>query len=178
MDAGISKKGYFFAVDATIALFVLVLGTVLALAFYSYATPDKQVTFISNSMMEFMYSHQINDFNSEYIGPNRKLHKNENITDLDNPLIIQLGEFYYRNKSNNCGFCLGLINKTLRDVSGDFLAPGYSFQLYIENELVYNKSEKHPGNATVLIPSKTVISGVYNDTKLWGPYRVEVRSWR
>lgn len=173
-----SKRGYFFAVDAIIALFVLVLGTVLALAFYNYAVPDEQVTFISNSMMDFIYTHQIQDFNSELIGPNRKLHNNGNITDLQNPLIIQLGEFYYRSQDKSCDFCLELINKTLDDISGDFLAPGYSFTLHIEDTLVYNNTVKPQDNATVLTPSKTVISGVYNNTEIWGPYRVEVRSWR
>lgn len=172
------KKGYFFAVDAIIALFVLVLGTVLALSFFSYEVPEKQVSFISNSIMEFLYTNRIKDINSEYIGPNRKLHNNKNITELENPLIIQLGEFYYRNQTENCDFCMDLITNTLDNVSGNFMAPGYSFELYIENNLVYNKTVKDSENSTILIPSKTVISGIYNETQLWGPYRVEVRSWR
>ncbi|MFW6449580.1 MAG: hypothetical protein ACOCZ6_00880 [Nanoarchaeota archaeon] len=172
------KKGYFFVVDAIIALFVLVLGIVLALSFFSYETPERQVSFLSNNIMEFLYTHRIKDINSEYLGPKRQLHKNENITNLDNRLLVQLGEFYYRAENKSCYFCKQLIRNSLSDVSGDFLAQGYSYAFYIEEELIYNETRKPLDEGTVLIPSKTVISGIYNETELWGPYRVEVRTWR
>ncbi|MGM5482734.1 MAG: hypothetical protein ACQESF_04700 [Nanobdellota archaeon] len=173
-----SKRGYFFAIDAVIALSILTLGTVLAISYFGHQVSEDQVMLISDNIMSFMYSHNIKDLNSDYIGPNRELHRNKNITDLDNPLIMQLGEFYYRGEEKGCTFCKSLIKKSLQNVSGEFLAKGYSFTLYIEEELLYNKTKTNKEDSTMLVPAKTIISGVYNENELWGPYTIEVRAWR
>ncbi len=178
LDGGKMKKGYFFISDALIALFILVLGSIVAISFFAYQSEQDQVSFLSAGVLDYMYSNRIRDINSDLIGPNRELHRNENVTDLDNSFIIQLGEFYYRGEEKDCDFCKDLIRDSLKDVSGDFISEHYNFAFYIEGELMYNSTRIPYDESEVLIPAKTIIHGVYQDTEIWGPYTAEVWAWR
>ncbi len=172
------KKGYFFVSDAIIAFFILFLGTLLAMSFFYHDTPQDQVSLISVDILNFLYSKKPNDINSPLIGPGGELHDNKNITDLEIPLLLQIGELYYRNQTNNCDFCLQLIEDIFEDISNPFKKDQYSFAFYIENEKLYNHSSIPHNKSEVLIPSKTIIQGVYKESEVWGPYNAEVWVWR
>ena len=124
---------------------------------------------------------KINDINDRYAGPNGMLHRNGNITSLDNTLFEQICEFYYRNVTKKSSFTLGLIDSFVSSISSNIVPPGYGFIINIEDTTVYNKTGKRisPINDSVIvIPSKRLIHGIYNETELIGPYIVEVIVWK
>lgn len=181
------KKGYFFIMDAIIALFVLVLGLLIALSFFTHESMDDQVTFFSLNIMEFLSEHKLKSLNNDFAGTNGYLHTNGNITNLENSILEQIGEFYYRNQTKGCSFCLNLSSELIKNVTNELVTQRYNYYVIIEdmiilnmtrNVSIFNKDTIMPNESMILIPTKKIIHGIYNDTELWGPYSVEVWSWR
>ena len=52
----IKKRGYFFMLDATLALFVLTIGVLLILSFYIDLPQPAQVGLISKDLLNFLCS--------------------------------------------------------------------------------------------------------------------------
>lgn len=173
-----NKKGYFFIIDAFIALFVLTLGVILTLSFFYTENSFEQTTLYSNSILDFLSRTRVIEINNEYVGAGGTLHRYGNITNLDNTLLNQIGEFYYRNQSQNCNFCLDIIKKFLSNITDNYVASQYNVAVYIEKESVYEDSWMNPNQSFALIPAKRIIHGVYNNSEMWGPYEIEVRTWR
>jgi hypothetical protein len=178
-----SKKGYFFIIDAMMALFVLVLGTIIILSSFMYEPSEKQASFIAFDLMDFLSSNKIQDINNQYVGPGGKFYLDENITNLDNSLIQQVCEFYYRNVTLNSTTSLSLIAPFVSNVTSGVFPSTYGFILNIDNHPVYNYTgpfAESMANSSIIIPSKKIVYGNYvNSTHilLYGPYEVEVIVW-
>lgn len=173
-----NKRGYFFIIDAFIALFVLTLGVVLTLSFFYSENSFNQTTLYSNSMLDFFSRTRIIDLNNEYAGAGGTLHRDGNITNLDNTLLSQIGELYYRNQTYDCNFCIDIIKKFVSNITDNYVASQYNVAVFIEDEPVFEDSWMNPNQSFSLIPAKRIIHGVYNKSEMWGPYEIEVRTWR
>lgn len=169
------KKGYFFIVDSIIALTVLSAGIILLFSYNQFTPTTYDLYIVSDEVINVLYYNEIKEMNNDYI--RFTLIADGNITDDHKTIFEQIGEFYYRNQTKDCGYCLSLMNNTIYSVLDSMFPSDYNYMVYFDNITIYNVSNVDIEYATVVIPSKAVVHGLYNDSELYGPYLVEVLSW-
>ena len=172
------KRGYFFILDATLGLFVLVIGVFIILSFTLEVPPPAQVSFITSDIMNFLSSTKIKDLNNPYAGIGGELWKQGAITDQENTILQQAGEFYYRGKTD-------LAEKILQNVSEPIVPQEFRYEIWIDNSRVYpkNPDSSHVSSkdkTNLLLTSKKLAFGIANKTtsEIWGPYKAEVYAWQ
>lgn len=174
----LKKRGYFFILDATLALFVLVIGAFLALSFALEVPAPAQVSLLSSDIMNFLSSTKIKDLNNPYAGIGGELWKQGIITDSENTLLQQAGEFHYRNRDD-------LAEKFLQNVSEPIVPSQFRYEVWIDNLRLYpkNPSSEHTSSrdsTELLLTSKKITFGIANKTtsEILGPYKAEVYAWQ
>jgi hypothetical protein len=173
-----NKKGYFFTFDVALSIFVLIIGLIIVFSYLFNVYQTYQTSYYSTNIMNILFDTKIKDSQNKYFGFNGTLVNNENITDLNNNIITQIAEFYYRNQTG-CTFCLDLINKTIHNMTTTLISDNYYYIVKIDDNVVYNSTQNiQYYNASQLIPSKTIIYGIYNNKFIYGPYNFEVWAWR
>ena len=171
------KKGYFFVLDATLALFVLAIGIFLVASFFLNSPQPVQVGFISDDLLNFFSNTRIKDFNNQYAGIGGELWKQGLITDPDNSLLQQIGEFYATGKTDAA-------EKLIQNVSVAIVPYQFDYEFWMDSAILYPKtpSAKHissKSNTSLLLTSKKITFGIINKTtsNIWGPYKAEVFVW-
>ncbi len=160
------RKGYFFTLDAFIAMGIIVAGLVFVLTAYSYRPVTSQATVLGSDLMLSLANTKVTEINNDYV---RNLTLNGTITNSDNSLLQQVGEFYVNNQ-NSMG------REFVRNVTNNLIPVQYGFELRINNTPVYNRSAFTRTNRLVT-SSKSIVFGIYNNT-MWGPLNAEVRVWQ
>jgi hypothetical protein len=167
------KRGYFFTLDSFIATSIVVVGIALVLFSRANKPYEMQTAFISQDVIETTYSVRISEISGNSYVDN--LINNSNITNTQNTVLQQIGEFCYRGMNETA------INFTKR-VFIKTVPEAYNFQLLIINKtndvLLNYSSEKNPGDSELLISYKNIIFGQFNESEMWGPYLAEVRTWQ
>jgi len=171
------KKGYFFIVDAMVAIGALAIGMVLIFSMSEYRPSTTQSYTVSEDVLNILSYNRIKQINNYYAGPNSVLTRNGNITDISKPLIEQSAEFYYRYDSLGCDFCKDLIGSFLGNITQKLIPENYNYVVIINNETVFNHSSDPISDAIFVTPARAIVHGIYNQTDLYGPYLVEVISW-
>lgn len=173
----IKKRGYFFVLDAVLALFVLVVGIFLVTSSYVDAPQPTQVELISEDLLNFLSNTKIKELNNPYAGIGGELWVNGSIKDADNSLLQQIGEFYAANRLNTA-------EKFIQNVSKDAVPPQYMYEVWVNGVVLYpkNPSSEHirsKNSTEILLTSKKITFGIINKTtgSLWGPYKAEVFLW-
>ncbi len=171
------KKAYFFIVDSMVALAVLAVGTVLLLSMHSYSPPTQQSYTISDDIVNILSYNKIRSINNYYAGANSVLTKDGNITDTSKTLLEQMAEFYYRNQTKGCNFCMGLISSFVGNITRNMIPQEYNYIINIDNVTVFSHSTKPMNVSRFITPSRIIVHGVYHGNEMYGPYVVEVLSW-
>ena len=171
------KRGYFFVIDALVALLVLVVAVVLIFSTNIREQKTEQPFTLSTDVLKVLSTNKIKSINNDYAGSNSNLTRNGNITDIDKTLLEQVAEFYHRNKTLECGYCLQLIDSFLDNITVNMIPKEYDYMIILDNTTVYNHSTSPMNDSTFVIPSRTIVHGLYNGKDLYGPYLVEVLSW-
>jgi len=171
------KRGYFFTLDAVLALAVLVIGVFLITAHYINVPQPVQVSLLADDLMGFLSNTKIKDLNNAYAGLGGQLWNEGLITDADNSLLQQIGEFYTANN-------LDIAEEFIQSVSKDSVPPQFLFEVWINDGIVYPKSpsQEHirsKNSTSLLLTSKKITFGILNKTTsdVWGPYKAEVFVW-
>ncbi len=170
------RKGYFFTLDAMMSLGVLIIGSFLIFTSYASVPSRVQTAILAEDVMDFLSSTKIRDLNNPYAGIGGLLWQQGNITNADNTLLQQAGEFYYRNE-------LGLAEKFIVNVTNELVPKPYKFEFWIDEYRIYpsSPSQEHVSskNTTkILLPSKKLTYGILNKgMDLFGPYKSEVLVW-
>lgn len=172
------KRGYFFTLDATLGLSVLIIGVVLVLSLYVNVPATTQVSLISNDLLSFLSNTMIKELNNPYAGIGGQLWKQGSITDEDNSLLQQIGEFYYKNN-------LDTAEMFVQNISKPIIPSQFKYEVWIDNARIYprNATAEHlssKGNSTIMLTSKKITFGILNKTtsNIWGPYKAEVFAWK
>jgi len=165
-------------VDSMVALGVLAVGIVLIFSMNVEEPRTEQSYTIAEDTMNILTHNRIKNINDPYAGPNSVLSRNGNITDIERTLSEQIGEFYFRNQTKNCDFCIGLINNFLTNITQNLIPAEYNYYIYIDNTSVFNHSSTPISSATFIVPARAIVHGIYNTSELFGPYMLEVISWR
>ena len=172
------KRGYFFTLDASLAIFVIVIGVFLLSTFRLDQPEPLQIEFLSGDLIDFLSKTKIEDLNDPYAGIGGQLWTEGKINDKDNSLLQQIGEFYYINDTDTADLFV-------KQVSEVAVPPQFNYELRINGDIVYPKiqSTEHlasRGNSTLLLTSKKITFGLVNDSvsTVWGPYVAEVFVWQ
>ena len=173
----IKKKGYFFLLDAMLGLSVIVIGTFLILSLFIKVPEQTQVGLIADDLMNYLSNTKIKDLNNPYAGIGGELWRQGLITDPENSLLQQTGEFYA--KSN-----LDTAEKFIQNVSKEVLPSQFMYEIWIDNKKIYPKISslehiKSKDTTDLLLTSKKITFDIINTTTndLWGPYKAEVFAW-
>jgi hypothetical protein len=171
------KRGYFFVLDAVLGLFVLIIGVFIVTSSYVSVPPPTQVRLLSDDLLNFLSQTKIKNMNDPYAGIGGQLWNQGEITDGDNTLLQQIGEFYYLNK-------LDTAEQFIQSVSEDVMPAQFRYEAWVDSTLIYPKTPtpEHiasKSSTELLLTSKTITFGIVNKTSdnLWGPYKAEVFVW-
>ena len=173
----IKKRGYFFLLDALLGLTVLAIGALLVLSLFINTPSTTQTSLLSDDLLNYFSNTKIKDLNNPYAGIGGFLWKNSTITDRDNSLLQQIGEFYATNN-------LDTGEKFIQNISIDVIPQQFKYEVWIDNTIMYpkNPSQEHlksKNDSKLLLTSKKLTFGIINKTTsvLWGPYKAEVFVW-
>ncbi|MFW6230597.1 MAG: hypothetical protein ACOC32_01080 [Nanoarchaeota archaeon] len=199
-----NKKGYFFVIDAFIALMILTVGVYMILSSYLNQLEKDQPAFTSRTVVGFMSNLSIGRFNSDYKFDtimNYGLGQ-ENVNFIKNyklSILEQIGEFYYREQLSSyprdrdgIPYGVSFSEGLAADVIDTLVPPQYEaeFRLYDQQNdeivTIYRRNENPlfaRESSSLLVPAKMIIMGDFQDTEtgspiLWGPYIVEVHIWQ
>ena len=171
------KRGYFFVLDAVLGLTVLIIGVFIVTSSYVRVPQPTQVKLLSDALLDFLSQTKIKNINNQYAGIGGELWSQGEITNEDNSLLQQIGEFYYLNKRDTA-------EKFIQNISKDVMPAQFRYEVWVDNTLIYPKvpSPGHlasKGSTELLLTSKTLTFGIINKTtsNLWGPYKAEVFVW-
>ena len=178
-----NRKGYFFLLDAFLAISVLVLGILILYSFRSYSPSQVQPILLADDVMESLSSNKVGDLAGNISGPGiyvTTLIRDGDITTMQNTLLEQIGEFYALNNNELArGFTMNITNR---------LVPSqYGFALYVnitnssldsaDFNITVNEGLVQPAESSMLVTSKRVVAGIVNETVMWGPFIMEARVW-
>jgi len=173
----LKKRGYFFILDAVLGLSVLIIGVFLITSSYVNKPQPAQIALLSDDLLNFLSNTKVNELNNPYAGIGGELWTQGIITDADNSLLQQIGEFYATNK-------LGTAEKFIQNVSSGVVPQQFKYEVWIDNIILYPKTPtpehiKSKNSTGLLLTSKKITFGIINKTtsNLWGPYKAEVFVW-
>lgn len=171
------RRGYFFILDAVLGLFILVIGVFLITSSYINVPQHAQVGLLSDDLLNFFSNKKIRELDSQYAGVGGELWSQGAITDADNSLLQQIGEFYAANN-------LAIAEKFIQNVSKGVISQQYKYEVWINGITLYPliQSPEHiksKNSTQLLLTSKKLTFGIINKTtsNMWGPYKAEVFIW-
>ena len=172
------KRGYFFILDAALGIFVLAIGAFLIASLYINLPEPSQVGLLSDDFLNFLSNTQIKDLNNPYGGIGGKLWKDGNITNKDNSLLQQIGEFYSKKQYD-------LAEKFIRNVSANVIPSQFNYELWMDSSILYPRIPDageiaSKSKTDLMLTSKKITFGVAStaNSSLWGPYKAEVFVWQ
>jgi hypothetical protein len=169
-----NKRGYFFTLDAFVAMGVIIVGLVLIFSLRSEPTENTQTEFFSRDMVSLFASTSIYEMNNEYVD---ELKANHTITNTHYTVLEAVGEMVFLNKTDTA-------RNLVANITVGIVPENYGFELILDNQSVYvrNVADEDfyasPGRYNVLMTSKRIISGEINRSIMWGPLKAELRVWR
>ncbi len=173
----LKKRGYFFILDAMLALTVLVMGIATILSAYVKVNPAAQAGLLSDDLLNFLSNNRIKDLNSPYAGIGGELWNQGSITDADNTLLQQAGIFYATGQPDTA-------ENFIQNVSAGIIPSQFDYEVWINGAVLYPKSPspehaRSKNSTKLMLTSKKITFGILNRTTsgLWGPYKAEVFVW-
>ncbi|MEK6943295.1 MAG: hypothetical protein AABX00_04495 [Nanoarchaeota archaeon] len=173
----IKKRGYFFVFDALLGLMIIIIGIVLINSFYVKIRPAAQASLLSDDFLTFLSTKKIKDINNAYAGVGGVLWSQGHITNADNTLLQQAGEFYKKKKYD-------VAEQFILNVSDGVVPSQYLYELWMDDTLVYPRGPDAAHNSSksktrLLVVSRKITFGVMNATsaETFGPYKSEVYIW-
>ena len=174
----LKKRGYFFVLDAVLGLIVLVIGVFLINSLYVSVPEPAQVGLLSDDLLNFLSNTRIKELNNQYAGIGGQLWNQGYITDADNSLLQQIGEFYAANKPD-------IAEKFIANVSTGIVPEQFRYEVWIDSTILYPITQtiehiKSKNSTELLLTSKKITFGIMNreTSDLWGPYKAEVFVWQ
>lgn len=175
-----NKKGYFFIIDAIIAILIISIGVLISFSLYNYDPPKEQSFFLSTDIINTLSENHVSDINTEKV-PYLEVLKSENYIINDNITILeQIGEFYYREYvllDLPCATCEQLDSNFTKTITNTLIPREYNFLLIINGTQIYNQTNTDLKDAIIIVPNKKMIHGVFNN-RIWGPYVATVVIWQ
>ena len=154
------RKGFFFTLDAFVAVFIVVAGLLLLLINFTIQPYESQVVYLSEDVINFLSSSKVGpgDSNSLLL---EDMRNEGNISNFDNTLLEQLSEFHFTDRNH-------LALELATNLTEGLLEPTHEMSIIINKSIIYNSSLQY--NDTIfLVSSKRIVFGLINETHFWGP---------
>lgn len=174
------KRGYFFTVDVTIAMVILVIGFILIWSFYVTETKKEQPYFYAQDAIDFLSHTTI----ASVSGTNpymQSLVLDGNITSLDNTLLEQIALSYMNDNDKADADKTNAAGNITRYVLKDIIPVQYGIRLILNDTDIYVKNAttgSGEDQSDTLISAKKMVVVVFNKVNLSDPFMAEVRVWR
>lgn len=163
------KKAQYLTLDAFIASMIVAVAIVIILAARTTLPYTSQSEAESRNLAESLSQIKLRELNNPMI---INMSKNGTITNTDNTVLQQATEFYFLGNEHYAF-------ELLRSVSQELIPRQYSFNIIVNNNLLYNRTIRTENSSSVLVSSKKLIYGVVNKTAfVYGPTIAEVRLWQ
>jgi len=178
----LNKKSYFFTLDAMLSFGILILGSFLIFTSYITVPSRTQTAGLAEDVLDFFTTTKIEELNDPYAGIGGTLWQQGLITNEDNTLLQQLGEFYYQYELNSDESFKIVAEQFTISITDNLIPPQFKFEFWIESLLIHpsSPSQLHidsKDKTKILIPSKEIIFGIF-ENDLFGPYETEVLIWQ
>ena len=148
---------------------IVAVTLVIVLAARTNLPYTSQSEAISKGLAESLSQIKLSELNNPLI---LQMSKSGTITNLDNTVLQQVTEFYFVGNKNSAF-------ELLRNVSQTLIPKQYSFDVIVNNDMIYNRTIKTENSSSVLVSSKKLIFGVVNKAaSVYGPTIAEVRLWQ
>lgn len=180
-----NKKALYFTLEAIIALMVLSIGfTILVYLYMALAEPPVRTVQTDLYDLLGVLDQQILDLGDGTCSAQSSLVEEGIINETTNSFFTQLGEFYYRMNDPSCD-CAEEYQTYIDDCIVDFLEyhnlDKRNVQLTIDDTVLYTSDDEDgrvdQENATVLLPFRVLLVGIYDNREPWGLSVGEVRLW-
>lgn len=184
MHNKLTKKGYFFILDAFIAATIIAVSLV-AIMNSDVAVEQRTKDYTqSDAIVQFLLDTKMEDLDNQYV---KDLIANGNITNPRNTVMEQIDAFYYK-ANYTCGSSMGcaIINYNLstnliRNISEPIISQkyGYSYVIMdgVRNYTVYNRSLGTKNASDFRVVTKRISYVRVNQTALFRPHIVEFSLW-
>jgi hypothetical protein len=140
-----NRRGYFLTLDAFLTL-VLVLGLLFFVKPYSSQVSHE--VFLQGDLLSVLSSVKIGEINNSYV---KSLISNGSITNLNQSVLEQIGEFY----SSSSSFTTPLVNSVINDIG-----MSDNVGLYFNNMPIYSSGDLDFDDAYDVWVSRQIISGI------------------
>ena len=166
-----ARKGYFFVIDALVALALLVI---IATAIYR-PLPQKSRTLnaylLADNFLEYLSKTKVRDLPLE-----QQETIEENISSIDLYLSEAIGELYWKS-IHGCSDCLTLAKTFLEEVSTPIISPEYAYRVTIGDEnnmdVLLLREPYGINDSSILATSKKIVF-VMNGTQLVEAYILSI----
>ena len=140
------KKGFFFTIDALLAASILLGGLIILSTYYVSEKPTVHLNYLSQDIINSFATMKINELNNNYVDA---LIAGGEITDLNNSILEQLGEFWAFEKFD-------IAENFIKNITQGILPERLGFGVWISNDLIYKRD--YPAQSSVASARK-MLSG-------------------
>jgi len=162
------RKGYFFTLDAFLALGIIIAGVIIIYSSNPRSTPREQaMDYASDLIIRLSSNISIAESNNDYI--NKLLIENK-IRNPESTVMEQAAIFYFEDRTN-------LAEAMLKNLTASVVQSQYGVAFLINGTMIYERLSM-PDLKRNILTSRNVLAGVYNSTDMWGPYTAEVRIYQ
>ncbi len=141
------KKAIFFTIDSLLASGIIIISILLVSNFYVVEHQKTNINYASQDLVKLFSTMTVGNTNNEYT---KILIQSGDITNLNNTILEQIGDFWANEKLN-------LSLNFIRNITADLIPVNYGFSVFINGEEIYSR------NLTLtraLVSSKKIISGI------------------
>lgn len=150
-----NKKGLFFTIDAILAVSIL-LGTLLVItSFYVGERSRVSVDYIANDVMNVLYELKVSEVDNPFVD---ELIANESITNMDNSILSQAGEFWAEGN-------IGLARLLIMNITNGLVDDNYGISLSIDGDVIFSRNVSDSGE---IVKSYKIISGIEKNKTING----------
>ena len=141
------KKAVFFTIDGLLASGIIITAIILVSNFYVSEHNDANVNYASQDLVRVFSFLTVGDVNNGYV---KSLIASGDITNLNNTIIEQIGQFWSEDK-------IDLAKHFTKNLTEDIFPSGYGFSILVDNDIIY--STNFP-IARSLVSSRRITSGI------------------
>ncbi|MEM4260440.1 MAG: hypothetical protein QXG00_04345 [Candidatus Woesearchaeota archaeon] len=151
------KRAYAFTLDAFIAAGIIITGLLLISSLVSYHDKTEQLDYLSKDLLQSLSEIKIYEIQTTIPFVQKKI-ADGNITNTNNSVLVQIGEFWATNHK-------AMATELASLIIDNIIPEGYGVNLTIGEDTIYERSKKEKNS---LISSRRMISGIEEGKPLTG----------
>src|SRR3989338_2951684 len=144
------KKAIFFTIDSLLASGIIIIAVLLVSNFYSQEQQQVNVNYASQDLVRVFSTLTVGDVKNDYV---KTLIANGEITNTDNTIIEQIGDFWAENTEEK----LNLSYNLTKNLTDDIIPSSYGVSVLMNGEEIYSRNIPVK---RALVSSRKIISGI------------------